>query len=136
MSKNHIAALSRAESRVARAIELDANRMSRGAKTRLEGALRDLTDVIAMEKSKAAVPEGFVRLNVLMNTETTRELSEMRNLQLGKNGSPISFADTVRRAMSLSRFLFSEWQKGRVVRTMRPDGTDCKELVLLTEEDR
>lgn len=131
MSKNHIAALRRAESRLTKVLELDELRMSRGAKTRIEGALKDVSDVIAMETAKAAVPEGFVRLSVNLNAETADALKGMRLRQRGPNGSPITFTETIRRTIGLAKWVFDERDKGRMILSQNSDGTKRKELVVL-----
>lgn len=131
MSKNHIAALRRAEARLTKVLELDDLRMSRGAKTRIEGALKDVSDVIAMETAKAEVPEGFVRLTVNLNAETAEALKAMRLRQRGPSGSPITFTETIRRTIALTKWVFDERDKGRMILSQNSDGTKRKELVVI-----
>lgn len=128
MAKSHIAALRRAESRITRSLELDGSRLSRGVKVRLEGALKDVTDVIAIEEQKAAVPEGLIRLIVNIDTETAEKVQEMQILQKNRGGGKISVAETLRRAVALSHFIHMQWNKGRLVQTMNSNGKDRIEV--------
>lgn len=70
--------------------------------------------------------QQLVRLSVNMNQETAQALKELAKKQ------GISFTETVRRAVAVYKFIYSEVKDSkRVVVTMNADGTDKREVVLM-----
>lgn len=129
MAKNIIPALNRAKRRIERALETDQFRFSRGSKIELANALADIGDVIEAEEARLHIPGGLVRLSVNVNAATADALMGCRNRQKGTNGSAITMTETVRRAISIYKYVLDEVEAGRMVVTMDGDGTHKKELV-------
>lgn len=65
------------------------------------------------------------RLNINMNEETAAALRELAQEK------QISITEAVRRAISVYKFVEDEIAEGRKIQTMRPDGSEKRDVVLM-----
>jgi hypothetical protein len=122
--------LKKVEARIQRVLDVDGMRLSRPSKLALDGALFNLHEAMEIDRSQQVAPGGLVILRVLMPQDVADDLWALRNRQKGKNGTPISLAETIRRAVSVHSRLLNEADAGNRILAMDPENKAQFELAL------